>query len=63
MDIILMKYEIDLQKELVDFFNDIFTLFDTDFTNRETMLKHILLEGIEHRLEHIAHNQIVDQHT
>ncbi len=27
------------------------------------MLKHILLEGLEHRLEHFAENQSLDQHT
>ncbi len=57
-----MKYDIELPEELVDYFDSVFTLFELGFTNKENMLKHILLEGLEHRLEHMAENQSFSQH-
>ena len=58
-----MKYEIDLSTELVDFFSSVFAVLDLKYTNPENMLKHILLEGLEHRLEHFSENQSLNQHT
>jgi hypothetical protein len=57
-----MNYDIELPEELVDYFNSVFTLFDLGFTDKKSMLKHILLEGLEHRLEHMAQNQSLSQH-
>ena len=58
-----MKYSIDLSDELVEFFNSVFAVLDLKYTNTENMLKHVLLEGLEHRLEHFATNQSHSQHT
>ena len=57
MDII-----IDLPDELVEFFEISSNLLDWGFESKEKMLKHILLEGIEHRLEHLGASQSLDQH-
>ena len=59
----IMKYEIELSNELVDFFSSVFTVLDLKYTNPENMLKHMLLEGLEHRLEHFAENQSLEQHS
>ncbi|MHA1513192.1 MAG: hypothetical protein ACTSRJ_03925 [Candidatus Hodarchaeales archaeon] len=58
-----MNYEIELSEELVDFFSSVFTVLDLNYTNPENMLKHILLEGLEHRLEHFSENQSLNQHS
>ena len=57
-----MNYEIKLPEELVNYFDSVFTVFDLEFTDKENMLKHVLLEGLEHRLEHMAENQSFEQH-
>ncbi|MHA1976736.1 MAG: hypothetical protein ACW98I_07565 [Candidatus Hodarchaeales archaeon] len=57
-----MNYDLELPEELVNYFDSIFTLFDLGFTDKENMLKHVLLEGLEHRLEHLAENQSFSQH-
>jgi hypothetical protein len=57
-----MNYDIDLPEELVNYFDSVFTMFDLGFTDKENMLKHFLLEGLEHRLEHMAGNQSLRQH-
>jgi len=57
-----MIIEIELPAELVEFFNSASKLFDWEFNSTDDMLKHILLEGLEHRLEHMADSQNVDQH-
>lgn len=57
-----MKITIDLPDELVEFFETSANLLDWGFENKENMLKHILLEGIEHRLEHIGSSQSLEQH-
>ena len=49
-----MKYEIELSEELVDFFQSALAVLDLKYPNPESMLKHILLEGLEHRLEHFS---------
>ena len=58
-----MKYNIELPEELVDFFSAIFAVLDLKYIDTEKMLKHMLLEGLEHRLEHFAENQSINQHT
>ena len=58
-----MNYEIELSEELVDFFSSVFTVLDLKYTKPEKMLKHILLEGLEHRLEHFSENQSLSQHS
>ncbi len=58
-----MNYEIELSEELVDFFSSVFTVLDLKYTDPENMLKHILLEGLEHRLEHFSENQSLNQHS
>ena len=58
-----MKYEIELSEELVDFFQSALAVLDLKYPNPESMLKHILLEGLEHRLEHFATNQSHSQHS
>ncbi|MFX1507798.1 MAG: hypothetical protein ACFFDC_17050 [Promethearchaeota archaeon] len=58
-----MNIQIDLPTELIEFFNSASKLFDWGFDSSENMLKHILLEGLEHRLEHMADSQNVDQHV
>lgn len=50
------------QSIIVEFFDEALKLLDVGFPNRQAILKHILLEGIEHRLEHLSHNQSLDQH-
>ena len=57
-----MDIKIDLPTELVDFFKSASELFDWGFNSSESMLKHILLEGLEHRLEHMADSQNIEQH-
>ena len=57
-----MNYDLELPEELVNYFDSVFTLFDLGFTDKENMLKHVLLEGLEHRLEHMAENQSFSQH-
>ena len=57
-----MNYDLELPEELVDYFDSVFTLFELGFTDKENMLKHVLLEGLEHRLEHLAENQSFSQH-
>lgn len=57
MDII-----IDLPDELVEFFEVSSNLLDWGFESKEKMFKHILLEGIEHRLEHLSTSQSLEQH-
>ncbi len=57
-----MKYEIELSEELVDFFHSALAVLDLKYSNPENMLKHFLLEGLEHRLEHFATNQSHSQH-
>ncbi|MHA1995378.1 MAG: hypothetical protein ACW97Z_12620 [Candidatus Hodarchaeales archaeon] len=57
-----MNYDIELPEELVNYFNSVFTVFELGFPDKENMLKHILLEGLEHRLEHMAENQSFKQH-
>jgi len=59
----IMNYKIELSEELVDFFSSVFTVLDLKYGNPENMLKSILLEGLEHRLEHFAENQSLDQHA
>lgn len=58
-----MKYEIELSEELVDFFQSALAVLDLKYPNPESMLKNILLEGLEHRLEHFATNQSHSQHS
>jgi hypothetical protein len=58
-----MNYKIDLSEELVDFFSSVFSVLDQKYENPENMLKYILLEGLEHRLEHFAENQSLSQHS
>jgi hypothetical protein len=58
-----MDIQIDLPTELVEFFDSASKLFDWEFNTTDDMLKHILLEGLEHRLEHMADSQNVDQHV
>ena len=58
-----MNIQIDLPTELVEFFDSASKLFDWEFISTDDMLKHILLEGLEHRLEHMADSQNVDQHV
>ncbi|MFX0122474.1 MAG: hypothetical protein ACFFAE_02470 [Candidatus Hodarchaeota archaeon] len=58
-----MNIQIDLPRELVEFFESASNLFDWGFDSPENMLKHILLEGLEHRLEHLADSQNLDQHV
>ena len=58
-----MEYKIDLSEELVEFFTSVFTVLDLKYLNPESMLKSILLEGLEHRLEHLAENQSLNQHS
>ncbi|MFW9906034.1 MAG: hypothetical protein ACFFFH_17055 [Candidatus Thorarchaeota archaeon] len=58
-----MKIEIELPTELVEFFDSASKLFDWEFNSTDDMLKHILLEGLEHRLEYMADSQNVDQHV
>ena len=62
MEVLFMKIAIDLPDELVDFFETSANLLDWGFENKENMLKHILLEGIEHRLEHLGSSQSLEQH-
>jgi hypothetical protein len=38
-------------------------VLDLKYKNPENMLKHILLEGLEHRLEHFSENQSLNQHS
>ena len=57
-----MNYDLKLPEELVNYFDSVFTLFELGFTDKENMLKHVLLEGLEHRLEHLAENQSFSQH-
>ena len=57
-----MNIEFELPTDLVKFFDSASRLFDWEFNSTDDMLKHILLEGLEHRLEHIADSQNVDQH-
>ncbi|MFX0049970.1 MAG: hypothetical protein ACFE8U_01635 [Candidatus Hermodarchaeota archaeon] len=47
---------------MVEFFESASRLFDWGFNSPENMLKHILLEGLEHRLEHMADSQNLEQH-
>ncbi len=63
MEWIIMNIQIDLPTELVEFFESASNLFDWGFNSPENMLKHILLEGLEHRLEHLADSQNLDQHV
>lgn len=58
-----MNIQIDLPTELVEFFESASKLFDWGFDSSENMLKHILLEGLEHRLEHMADSQNLEQHV
>lgn len=58
-----MNIQIDLPTELIEFFDSASKLFDWGFDSSENMLKHILLEGMEHRMEHMADSQNVDQHV
>jgi hypothetical protein len=58
-----MNIQIDLPTELIEFFESASKLFDWGFDSSEKMLKHILLEGLEHRLEHMADSQNLDQHV
>lgn len=58
-----MNYEIELSEELVDFFHSALAVLDQKYSNPKKMLKYILLEGLEHRLEHFATNQSLSQHT
>jgi hypothetical protein len=60
---IKMNYTIDVPEEIVDFFDSLLKILDLGFNSSENMLKHILLEGLEHRLEHLAQNQSLDQHS
>ena len=58
-----MNYNIDLPEEMVEFFDSLFRILDLGFNSSESMLKHVLLEGLEHRLEHLAENQSLEQHS
>lgn len=62
MEVLFMKIAIDLPDEIVEFFENSANLLDWGFENKENMLKHILLEGIEHRLEHLGSSQSLEQH-
>jgi hypothetical protein len=57
-----MDIQIGLPTELVEFFESASQLFDWGFDSPESMLKHILLKGLEHRLEHMADSQNLEQH-
>lgn len=57
-----MNVQIDLPEEIIEFFESASKLFDWGFDSPENMLKHILLEGLEHRLEHMADSQNREQH-
>lgn len=57
-----MDIQISLPKKIVDFFDSASKLFEWGFDSPENMLKHILLEGLEHRLEHMADSQNSEQH-
>ncbi|MHA2224554.1 MAG: hypothetical protein ACXAC8_05090 [Candidatus Hodarchaeales archaeon] len=57
-----MDIEIPLPDELVEFYDSASKTFDWGFDTTDDMLKHILLEGLEHRLEHMAGSQSSDQH-
>jgi hypothetical protein len=57
-----MNITIDLPDELIDFFETSSNLLDWGFESKEKMLKHILLEGIQHRLEHLGTSQSLEQH-
>ncbi|MFX0172019.1 MAG: hypothetical protein ACFE9L_08870 [Candidatus Hodarchaeota archaeon] len=57
-----MDIHLNLPLELVEFFDSPSNLFDWGFDSPENMLKHILLEGLEHRLEHMADSQNLKQH-
>ncbi|MFX1249229.1 MAG: hypothetical protein ACFFBQ_17695 [Promethearchaeota archaeon] len=57
-----MNVQIDLPKEIIEFFESASKLFDWGFDSPENMLKHILLEGLEHRLEHMVDSQNQEQH-
>lgn len=57
-----MDITISLPDELVEFFEVSSNLLDWGFESKEKMFKHILLEGIEHRLEHLSESQSLEQH-
>ncbi len=57
-----MNITFDLPDEIVEFFETSANLLDWGFESKEKMLKHILLEGIEHRLEHLGASQSLSQH-
>ncbi|UCG04094.1 MAG: hypothetical protein JSW11_08920 [Candidatus Heimdallarchaeota archaeon] len=59
----IVKIEFDLPPELIEFFESASKLFEWGFESPENLLKHILLEGLEHRLEHLADSQNLDQHV
>ncbi|MHA2075428.1 MAG: hypothetical protein ACW97X_12485, partial [Candidatus Hodarchaeales archaeon] len=59
---IKMNITIDLPNEIVEFFETSSDLLDWGFESKEKLLKHILLEGIEHRLEHLGASQSLEQH-
>ncbi|MFQ5981527.1 MAG: hypothetical protein ACE5OZ_25570 [Candidatus Heimdallarchaeota archaeon] len=57
-----MKISFDFPDELAEFFESSSKLLDWGFDTAENMFKHIFLEGIAHRLEHMAATQSLDQH-